>query len=360
MDIATLDRLLNQTPVVVETMHRVSLAYLREPATVYATLEELATLLDSLQPVPSHRALSFDTDPRYALRFPNVAVEHDPFTPKLNHILFDRYDFIAVSMLTQGQVANHIVAKAQRAETVVLVLLDGLSYADCRDWPSVEPCLAAPPTVTRVGFPKIIGDPPLAARLFACGLPHRIGFTYWEREDEPLTNHLFRTIGDTRRLNSAAPNAFDQVIDWLSAQDLAGTYVQIVRSALDEYAEGHRTSIPRQAVIQQIRRDLEAVLDILQHKGRPAVLFAVADHGILWKDGNHAFEYITLSGSRYAEGRSGPGRGRCFKAHGRAYWVLDYPQLGKAWQANEQGVHGGISFEESIVPFIRWEVNRSC
>jgi hypothetical protein len=360
VDLTTLDRLLNQVPVVAEGMHPVSLAYLDEPVRVYSSLQELAWILDTPQVVQIHRALSFDVDPPYVHRFPVVTVEHDPFTPELNSILFERYDFIATSMLTQAQVADRIVTEAQKAETIVLFLLDGLSYADCRDWPGVEPCLATLPTITHICFPTIIGSPPLAARLFTKGLTRRIGFTYWERQDEPLTNRLFHTITDTRKLESNRPDAFEQILHWLSAQDLTGTYIQIVYSALDDYAEGHRVTVPRETVIEQVRRNLETVVDILKHKGQPAFLFAVADHGILWKDSGHEFEFIKLSGARYARGWSGAGRGRLFEADGQPYWVLDHPQMGRRWKSNEQGIHGGISFEESIVPFIKWGVNLPC
>jgi hypothetical protein len=360
VDLIALDRLLNQTPVVVQGMHPVSLSYLNEPVTVYGSLQELALMLDTPKHTVPHRALSFDANTRFSTRFPIVVVEHDPFTSELNRILFDRYEFVAASMLTQAHVAERIIAEAQRAETVALVLLDGLSYADCRDWPGVEPCLAAAPTITRVGFSTIIGSPPLATRLFPTGLIRRIGFTYWERQDEPLTDRLFRTIADTRRLDPNRPDAFGQVVDWLSAYDLVDTYVQIVRSALDDYAEGHRATVPRLTVVQQIRRDLETVMDVLEHKGRPAILFAVADHGILWKDDGHEIEFVDLNGARYVEGRGGVGRGRLFEVDGQPYWVLDYPQMGRSWRSNEQGIHGGISFQESIVPFIQWEVNLPC
>lgn len=360
MDLATLNRLLNQTPVVVQKMHPVSLAYLNQPVSVYESLQELAWLLDTPEQTLPHRAVCFDANARFGPRFPVVVVEHDPFTLDLNRFLFDHYDFITTCALTQPQVSERIIAEARQVETLVLILLDGLSYADCRDWPGVEPCLAAAPTITRVGFPAVIGSPPLAAQLFASGLTTRVGFTYWDRQDEPLTNRLFRTIADTRRLDSNRPGAFGQVVDWLSAHDLAGTYVQIVRSALDDYAEGHRTTVPRLAVLQQVRRDLEAVLDVLEHKGRPALLFAVADHGILWKEDGHSIEPVNLNGARYAQGRGGNGRGRVFDVEGQPFWVLDYPQMGRSWRSNEQGIHGGISFEESIVPFIRWEVNLSC
>jgi hypothetical protein len=360
MDLEALDRLLNRTPVVAKAMHPVSPAYLNEPVTLYPSLQELVWLLDTPQQTPPHRALCFDANIRFGSRFPIVTVEHDPFIPELNRFLFDRYDFVAVSMLTQAQVAERIAAEARRAETVALVLLDGLSYIDCRSWPGVEPCLAAAPTITRIGFPTTIGSPPLTSRLFATGLTKRIGFTYWERQDEPLTDRLFRTIADTRRLDPTRAGSFGQVVDWLSAHDLASTYIQVVRSALDDYAEGHRTIVPRWAIVQQIRRDLETVLDVLEHKGRPAILFAVSDHGILWKDDGHEIELVDLNGARYVEGRGGAGRGRLFEVDGRPYWVLDYPQMGRPWRSNEQGIHGGISFEESIVPFIQWEVNLLC
>lgn len=356
MDLLTLDRLLDRTPVVVSNLHPVSLAFLRTPARLYSSLGELIRLLDAPFPTTAERVLTFDADSPYAMRFPNVVVEHDPFTSELNHVLFAQYELIAASMLTHTKVAERIIEKAQGLETVVLVLLDGLSYADCRDWPGVEPCLATAPTITRIGFPSIVNHPPLAARLFSAGFSRRVGFTYWERSDEPLTNRLFQTIADTRRLDATKPKAFEQVMDWMSGQDLRHTYVQVVRSALDDFAEGHRTNIPRQAIVQIIRNDLEAIFNILRLQGRPAALFGIADHGILWKEDKHNLERVTMSGARYQEGIAGPGRGYHVDFDGTAYWVLDYPQMGRSWRSNEQGIHGGISFEESIVPFIHWEV----
>jgi hypothetical protein len=341
----------------VKALHPVTLAYLRELPTIYPSLEQLIWHLDDLQVIQPHRAISFHSDPRYSFRFPIVSVEYDPFTPALNQILFDRFDFIGQVMLTHTRIVDRIIAEAQRVKTIVLVLLDGLSYADCRGWPHVEPCLATLPTITRVGFPSIINDPPIAMRLFTGGFTHRVGFTYWERDDEPLTRCLFRTISDTRKLDATRPHAFDQVLDWLSARDLTNTYVQIVRTALDDLAEGHRTPIPRTEAITEILRDLEAVVDILRMKGRPAMLFAIADHGILWKDQEHPIERVTVPGSRYAKGQASQGRGRLVTANACTYWVLDYPQMGRAWKSNEQGVHGGISFEETIVPFMQYGVN---
>jgi hypothetical protein len=38
---------------------------------------------------------------------------------------------------------------------------------------------------------------------------------------------------------------------------------------------------------------------------------------------------------------------------GRAFTLLNYPYLRRRLRANEWGVHGGLSFEESIVPLLR-------
>lgn len=360
MELRELDRLLNLIPAVVRGLHPVSLAYLHEPVHVYSTLEELVCVLDDLKPSTPERVLSWDTDPRYSVRFPVVDVQHDPFTPELNRVLFDRYDQIAGYMLTHAQVADRIVTMGRKMQTVILVLLDGLSYSDCQDWQGVEPCLASAPTITQVGFPAVIGSPPLATRLFSEGFSRRIGFTYWSRQDNELTNQLFYAISKVEKLSPSSLGVFDEVVDWLSANDTAKTYVQVVCSALDDYAEGHRQGIPRTAVCGQIRRGLEAMFDVLVHKGLPASLFAVSDHGILWKDTMQEIERIDFSGARYNRGRSGPGRGRYFHVGGQHYWVLDYPQMGRDWRSNEQGIHGGISFQESIVPFIHWETGDLC
>lgn len=357
MELSSLERLLDRTPVVIKEINPVSLAYLGEGVEVCYSLEQLVFQLDDPSPTEPHPIVCLDADPRYLARFPAVSVEHNPFTPDLNRLLFRRYDCIAASMLTHAQVADRIVEAAREAETVALVLLDGLSYADCSGWPGVEACLASAPTLTRVGLPAVVNDPPIAARLFSLGFTQRVGFTYWDRGADALTDRLFRTIGDTRRLDPADPMALGQIVDWLGRHELRGTYLQIVWSALDEYAKGHRAPSPRQVIVNRIRSDLELLREALGRKSRRALLFAVADHGFLWKDGGHPLEIVGMGGARCVEGHGGPGRGRRVEADGRSYWVLDYPQLGRPWRANEQGVHGGISFEESIVPFLKWEVN---
>jgi len=43
--------------------------------------------------------------------------------------------------------------------------------------------------------------------------------------------------------------------------------------------------------------------------------------------------------------------------YGEELFCLNYPKLRRELRIDDQGVHGGISFQESIVPFVTVEVN---
>ena len=125
----------------------------------------------------------------------------DPYTDALNNVFATRYDTVAAYTLKQSQIADRMVQANDAYDIIVLLLVDGLAYHDVRDWPAqlaasaqLQPCLAEGPTITRLCFPTIIGTPSIAARLFDAGLTARVGFSYWHREDNVLTNRLFTTI----------------------------------------------------------------------------------------------------------------------------------------------------------------------
>lgn len=354
MNLTELDALLNQTPVIAR-MHPVSLAFLDRPVQVFTTAREMALALDANVMLPLERWLTFDAAPRYLRRFPEIICDHHPFTPGLNRILLEQYDWVAQHMLTQPRIAERITSEAEGYDTVVLVLLDGLSYADCQAWPNVKPCLAVLPTITRVCFPAIVNDPPIASRLFTQGFERRVGFTYWNREDNTLTDRLFSTIRDVHVIQSR----FAEVVDWLRRDThLHHSYIQIVRSALDDYADGIRVAVPRAALLQELWNDLLAITDALKSHGLRARVYVTADHGLLWKDAEHAFEVLIQErgGLRYGPTKPRSSRGRWVKLDNSRSWVLDYPQLRRDFHSNEQGTHGGISFEECITPFITLEV----
>lgn len=358
MNLVELDKLLDKLPVMAR-LNPVSLMLLDRPVTLYKTAHEMALALDDLNPAPPGRWLTLEIDTHFLSRFPEIDCEHDPFTPELNRVLMDRYEQISQYMLTQDKVAQRIVLQSAGLDTVVLFLLDGLSYADCRAWPGVEACLTVLPTFTRVCFPAIVNTPPIASRLFTSGFGRRIGFTYWERQDNQLTNNLFETIGDMREIRTG----FSEILRYLDkAPDLRQTYIQIVRSALDDYADGIRISVPRDALVHELWRDINAVADVLQKRGLRARIFAIADHGLLWKDQNHLFQILGQERGGLRHGPTKPlnSRGRWFSLDSDRTWILDYPQLRRDFRNNEQGTHGGISFEECVVPFVTLEVGTNA
>ncbi len=118
--LAELAQLLDIGPVIAKT-HPVSLAYLSD-VTVYPTLEALALACDAPEPQAPGRALTLDTDRRYAHRFSTIVCDHDPFTLALNQVLFPRYDFVAAHMLTQRTMADRVVSEAAGVNVIALLL----------------------------------------------------------------------------------------------------------------------------------------------------------------------------------------------------------------------------------------------
>ena len=41
----------------------------------------------------------------------------------------------------------------------------------------------------------------------------------------------------------------------------------------------------------------------------------------------------------------------------RTYYLYHSPYIGRRVRSNDSGIHGGLSYHESIVPFVRLEVN---
>ena len=359
--------LLDHTPVIAD-LHPVSVCYLPDDVTVLDSAAEAAWQLDSPEPMLPGRSLIVRPDPQYSDRFPHIRCDHDPFTPSLNNVLFDRYDDIASRMLCQSQIAGRIVGEAAMCDLVVLLLVDGLSYRDVRSWPestgralNVAPCLVDVPTLTEVAFANLIGAPPLATRLFDAGYHHRLGFTYWRREDNPLTNQLFDTIAQVKKVGRF-PQILTMLRDYLDDPRARKTYVQIVRTGLDGYVHHQKRQPPTEAVVEEVRREFGQLMALCDEScarlGMRGCLYLTADHGILWR---HEFEPEVVG--------SAPGRsslrwcgwrdlyqqrdtGRRYLVGREEYYCLDFPKLRRELHIDEQGVHGGISFQESIVPLV--------
>ena len=363
--------LLNDTPVVAK-MHPVSRCYLPPNIAVYETASELAWFLDRPVTTLLERALILAPDRVYSSRFPHISLDHDPFTPALNTVLFERFDDIASLMLTQNELAQAVVEQPGTPDIIVLMLIDGLSYGNVRHWLDIhphssmelEPCLVDVPTVTKIAFPHLIGERPPAMRLFDRGYQQRLGFTYWTRKNNPLTDALFRTIPDVN-----AAGDFSTVLATLRTEMSKGkrkTYVQIMRTGLDGYAHHQKRKPPVDVIVNAIMEEALAVANLCRELGWTARIHLTADHGILWRD-----EFSPRIIGRAQAGASPrycdwhdlyhqTQPGRRFTVDGQEIYCLGYPQLRRPLRIDEQGVHGGISFQESIVPFLTMRIDDRC
>lgn len=369
MTLPELLALMDMTPTIAD-IHPVSLCYLPSDITVCDTATEVTHLLDDPAIVLPGRFLIRTADRHYDSRFPHVTCDHDPITHELNDVLFTRYDEIAKHMLCQSQLANRIVSEAGSCQLVVLLLVDGLSYRDVKGWDlfnsntyaQLEPCLVDVPSVTRVAFPNIVNSPTIAEQLFDMGYHDRLGFTYWTREDNMLTDRLFFAISETQKTNHF-PNILAGLQDHFDKKHgSAKTFVQIIRTGLDGYAHSQKRHPPIKAILGAVEQELVRIADLCvelnQKYGWHINIHLTSDHGILWF---HEFDPVVIgtaparASARWCYWRElyyQEEKGRQYLVGNEEYYCLDFPKLRRPPRIDEQGVHGGISYQESVVPFI--------
>jgi len=353
VDLRELQDLLRQMPVMAH-VHPLSLAFLPDEVRVFENAWQMAAELDMPTPQPTKPMLAPQIEPTLQHRLPVVHCAHDPLTTELNRVLLKRYDFIKANMLCQSQVADEIVRRAD-TEAVALMLVDGLSYADVKQhatgWlADTIPVFVDGVSVTEQSMVRIVGKPPLAQRLFDVGFRRALGFTYWERSEEPLTDRLFTGFGD--RVHKV--KSFDEVVTALEDEELEGAFVQIVRAGLDGAAHRQRETPNVATIVADVLTDFERLAAVFESKGVSVWLHLVSDHGILWAH-EHDLQVYEFSGAEYPRHYEHAKRGEHMlnvEFEGKEFALLEYPYLRRDLRANEWGVHGGLSFEESVVPWL--------
>jgi hypothetical protein len=318
--------------------------------------------------------LATSIDPALQHRLPAFRCVHDPLTTDLNKVLLKRYSLVKATLLNQSQVSEELLRHID-AEALALVLVDGLSYADLannmeldgafeearintgRNNSSVasvrynlSPVLVDGLSITEQGMTRIVGHPPLAFRVLAAPFNTCLGFTYWERSQEPLTDRLFAGFGD----RVWKVKDFNEVLGALEEKDLRSSFVQIVRMGLDGVAHRQRDRPNTAALIADVLADFDRLVRLYAREGVHARLYLTSDHGILWAH-EHKFEHYELTGSahpRYYEHAKQGEHLLTFASDGHEFTLLEYPYLRRELKSNEWGVHGGLSFQESIVPLL--------
>lgn len=330
----------------------------------------VAEWLDAPSPHAERPVLITRFDSRYKDRFLLWEATQRPPAEAINRALPYRVDNARRHLLTHQGIADRIVADVQQRgyQAVALLLVDGLSYDDTVEWSEhPEPCFVDGPSITfarisekaiapDIGFPAIVSQPPLAPRLAEIGIPHSRGFSYWDREQNDVSALLFQGM-PLARVDEMA-----DALDALATIKLAGIYLQLVREGLDGLAHRRREVSMNevQAAVEAIHRDYRQLVGLLAASGVRSAVYLTADHGVLWKK-EHEFCLIEGSGPqhpRYAqECPREPNTASRFEMQDQVYYLYHYPYLGRHIRANDSGVHGGLSYWESIVPFVRVEVN---
>ena len=330
---------------------------------------EVAVEMDGRAASRVRPILIAELDHAYADRFITMNLIDLPDIERINAGLPNRLK-AARALLTPRYIATRITADALQHgyRVVALLLVDGLSYEDARHWPEMpEPVFIDGPSITYfqaadghilpdVGFAAIVGTPPLAQRLFQLGLKRARGYSYWDRESNDVAAMMFEGM-PLRRVSGV-----NEGLNHLANEPLEDLYIQIVRVGTDGLAHGRREVSSREvaATVEAVREDMLSLVHMIQKTELPGAVYVTSDHGMLWKRqhtlleaNDHRSPHPRYSASPMAEDAPVS----CFRAGDTAFSLYHYPFLGSPIRANNSGVHGGLSYWESIVPFVHIEVN---
>jgi hypothetical protein len=357
--ISELDIALNRTPIVYEG-EPLLLAEL-DNIVVERNIWNYVQRSDHLSTMPEARTVLMGPISNYFDRWPvaqvNTRVPSDII--KFNQYLFQHYDQVLKFTFNQFDISA-IIQDDLNVDVIVLLLIDGLSYLDWIEYPGVRSCFVPGPTITNIGFQNIIGIPTIAHRLFDLGFRKRIGYSYWGR-DESLTNIIFHGFDSSTQMVKV--NEIKEVLLTLNMLPSEQTFVQILINGLDSICHRHRGRPPKAALARDLYENvLLAIAENLQKLRVSALVYAVADHGILWKPQPFSEEKFVVikdertESRRYAKGSLLHCHAKQFSYYGSNYTVLAYPYLFNPLTNLEWGTHGGISFQESVVPFVKMEV----
>jgi len=363
-----------QRAPVIATVHPLVPLCLRPGTRITSSTQDIQRLVDDPASQASESILILSGETGLKTRFPVLSVPSCPSEEKINQGLAHNLTYARAYLPTTRTIAEYIEKDVSENlfETVIVFLVDGLSYADAINWPcELWPCFVDGPSVTyrfqdesrkallpSIGFPAIVGRPSIYSRLYGQGYRNARGYTYWNR-DNAVADYMFTGVPYERVAN------FETVLKLLTTEDdLGHSYIQIMREGLDGLAHSKR-ELRRQEVeasIHGILHDVERLVELLQEKRERACIYVTADHGILWKT-EHSFQLVPDIETRHPRYWAGEPPTQpdnefavSFECDGTTYHLLKYPFLGTSIRANDSGVHGGLSYQESIVPFAKFEV----
>ena len=289
----------------------------------------------------------------------------------LNELIYEgviSWGDVASTTTCQSQVGDLITEVASDVDVIALVIVDGLSYQDwIESGYEAEPVYVDCPTRTDCGYPNVVrgshnGDH-LQYRLFDKGYKTRKAFTYWERHNNDLSDELHDGFSKNDVIGSVQD--FGGSISYLQTHDWyrPKTYLQFTLTGPERVAHQIKENPMIQSEVQAVNQKLDSLRETISIETDSFRVFAVADHGILWRMDT---EFKKISGKwkqgirrNYEDppdGASIPESiGEVSTWGDQQYLCLYYPYVFHSLRSNEPGVHGGFSYQESIVPLIEYE-----
>lgn len=322
--------------------------------------KEICDYIDSPQKILAKNNYILLSENRKCLRrFPRIGIKEPFWSFSFDDNLASKFELAKKLFLTQSRIKDVIQEESAGVDFVVFIIVDGLSFTDCLNWKNVRPCLVDTVTTTEFGFRNIVGeDKPISHRLFDKGYHKFIGFSYWEKDHRnELTDFTFRGFSTVNKIQS-----IKEVQKYLKKEVLKKTYVQIVTSGLDGLAHECREEPLIEENVKQLTSNIEYIREGLENTKLKGLLYVSSDHGILWKHRKKLkkipFEFAKKSHSaRFYNGTLTNLEGMVFSDFGKNVVSLKSNYLLRELRTNEWGVHGGVSLEESIVPFATIKIN---
>ena len=330
-----------------------------------ASLEEWRERIDSPREIDADSILFVNLSPSdreeltQVFGFPTVKFPALPSIDQVNEALPNHFE--TTNLRKQSDVAVEIAGRVslELPQIVVLLVFDGLSFYEVTDWElpnaRLKPCLVDGLSTTESAMQRLIGSPVLTHRLFGMGYIRRLGFSYWERAANILTDALFSEFPPNQLHRMTT---FDDVLRTINTSEWSTrTYVQIIRSGLDRVCHANRERPNIKSILDDLKRDILFLLEVLQETEKSFRLFITADHGILWYTDQ---DIVPLAqekfNARYTDGSIAGGDNLLtLNTDEGTYTVLTGDQvIAKQRKVTEWGFHGGVSAQESLVPF--WDI----
>lgn len=302
--------------------------------------------------------------------FPTIDLPAAPPIEWVNQKLPDRFSALCTDeskLLKQSQLAQTVTDRVSYMlpDIVVFMVLDGLSSYDVTDWSFpepwrvvCEPCLVDGLSVTTNSMRRLIGSPPLTHRLFELGYVQRLGFSYWERSRNQLTNVLFSEFPPSQLFRFTT---FEEILDRLQNTDLPNrTFIQIVRTGLDGVCHSHREKPNIDMMLNQLKLDIEQIFEAVGSSQKVVRIFVTSDHGILWFTEQKVKPFKSGSTSpRYTYANpSSDVSGITIAESGETFTVLTGDEvIARNRKVTEWGFHGGVSAQESFIPLFDITLN---